>query len=146
MAVYHDVSARGRGLYPGAHDLLRQLRDAGIKLAICTNKPAPVTRTAVEALGLAPLVDFALGASDDIPKKPAPDMLLACCRALDVPIARTLMVGDSSADRGAAAAAGCGCILVDFGYAKGPVADLEPEAIVSHLMDIPALFKATPSK
>jgi phosphoglycolate phosphatase len=140
MKVYHEVSAQGRGLYPGARELLALLRDSGIKLAICTNKPAPVTVTAVKALGLTGLVDFTLGATEVVPKKPAPDMLLACCGALGATPATTIMVGDSGADRGAANAAGSPCILVDFGYAKGPVAALEPDAIVSNLLDIAPLI------
>lgn len=140
MDVYRQVSSEGRGLYPGASELLDTLRRAGIGTAICTNKPAPVTEIAVKALGLTPLVDWVIGAREDVPKKPAPDMLLACCTALGVAPAATIMVGDSGADRGAATAAGMPCVLVDFGYAKGPVADLKPEAIVSHLLHIPPLI------
>jgi phosphoglycolate phosphatase len=140
MDVYRRVSAEGRGIYPGAHDLLALLRKAGIKTAICTNKPAPVTTIAVAALGLTPLVDFVIGASDAVPKKPAADMLLACCTALGSTPETSIMVGDSGADRGAAEAALAPCIMVDFGYSKVPVADLKPAAVVSHLMDIPALI------
>jgi phosphoglycolate phosphatase len=140
MRVYSDVSAEGRGLYPGAHELLRHLRVSGIKTAICTNKPAPVTHIAVKALGLDSLVDFTIGASDSMPKKPHADMLLACCTALKAAPAATIMVGDSAADHGAAVAAGAACIMVDFGYSKVPVAQMKPDAVVSRLLDIPGLL------
>ncbi len=140
MAVYRQVSADGRGLYPGAQELLYYLRGNNIRSAICTNKPAPVTDIAVRALGLHTLVDHVIGASDAIAKKPDAAMLLACCKALNSAPSRTVMVGDSAADHGAARAAGCLSILVDFGYSKIPVADLQPDAVVSHLDDIPAVL------
>jgi phosphoglycolate phosphatase len=138
MGRYKDVSALGRGLYPGAIDVLRGLREAGVKTALCTNKPAPVTEIAVQALGLAGHLDYVLGASDRIAKKPAADMLHDCCRAVGVHPREAVMVGDSGADSGAARAAGCKIVLVDFGYSKQPVASLGPDAIISHLSGLPA--------
>ena len=141
MSVYAEVSALGRGLYPGARELLTELRAAGIKTALCTNKPAPITTIAVRALGLEALLDHVLGASDAIAKKPDPAMLHACCRAVGVQPREAVMVGDSGADNGAARAAGCKIVLVDFGYSKAPVASLGPDAIISHLSELPATLK-----
>jgi phosphoglycolate phosphatase len=137
MSVYKDVSALGRGLYPGALEVLAGLKARGIKTALCTNKPAPVTEIAVKALGLAPHLDYVLGASDAIAKKPAGDMVHDCCRAVGVHPREAVMVGDSGADNGAARAAGCKIVLVDFGYSKVPVATMGPDAIISHLHDLP---------
>ena len=138
MDVYAHVSALGRGIYPGALDLLANLRRAGIKTALCTNKPAPITTIAVRALGLQPLLDHVLGASDAMAKKPDPAMLHACCRALGVQPRDAVMVGDSGADNGAARAAGCKVVLVDFGYSKAPVASFGADAVISHLAELPA--------
>jgi phosphoglycolate phosphatase len=138
MKVYADVSALGRGIYPGALDLLADLRRAGIKTALCTNKPAPITTIAVRALGLEALLDHVLGASEALAKKPDPAMLHACCQALGVQPRDTVMVGDSGADNGAARAAGCKVVLVDFGYSKAPVASFGADAVISHLADLPA--------
>lgn len=138
MGVYREVSAEGRGLYPGAIETLVRLKAAGFVIALCTNKPAPVTTIAVQALGLGPHLDVVRGATDDVPKKPDPAMLNACCRALDVHPSEAVMVGDSGADNGAARAAGSAIVLVDFGYAKSPVASLGPDAVISRLADLPA--------
>ncbi len=141
MGVYKDVSARGRGLYPGAIELLAGLKARGLKTALCTNKPAPVTDVAVKALGLLPHLDYVLGASDRIAKKPDAAMLHDCCRALDVSPRDAVMIGDSGADNGAARAAGCKIVLADFGYSKSPVAAMGPDAVISHLSDLPAVLE-----
>lgn len=141
MGVYKAVSAQGRGLYPGVIDVLVALRAAGMKTALCTNKPAPVTDIAVAALGLAAHFDYVLGASDRIAKKPDAAMLHDCCRTLDVHPREAVMVGDSGADNGAARAAGCKIVLVDFGYSKVPVSSMGPDAVISHLSELPAALK-----
>jgi phosphoglycolate phosphatase len=141
MGTYKEVSALGRGLYPGAIDLLTHLRASGIKTALCTNKAGPVTTIAVKALGLERHLGYVLGASDRIAKKPAAAMLHDCCSALGVHPREAVMVGDSGADNGAARAAGCSIVLVAFGYSKVPVASMEPDAVISHLSELPAALQ-----
>jgi phosphoglycolate phosphatase len=68
-------------------------------------------------------------------------MLLACLAPFGVAPSRAAMVGDSAADHGAARAAECKVLLVDFGYSKVPVATLEPDAVVSHLRDVPSALE-----
>jgi phosphoglycolate phosphatase len=48
-----------------------------------------------------------------------------------------LVVGDSRSDIGAARAAGCRVVAVDYGYHRDlPLADLRPDAIVSNVEEI----------
>jgi phosphoglycolate phosphatase len=53
-------------------------------------------------------VAFIACADDGYPHKPAPDALLAACAATGVPLARTVMVGDSTTDMLMAQRAGAG--------------------------------------
>lgn len=138
MTVYKTVSAEGRGLFPGAVELLGDLKRSGVHVALCTNKPEPVTHIAVKALGLGPYLDFVIGGRDDMPKKPHPNMLAACLDPFGIGVAEAVMVGDSGADHGAARAAGTSIVMVDFGYSKVPVHSLGADAVVSHLSEIPA--------
>jgi phosphoglycolate phosphatase len=144
MHAYSEVSALGRGLYPGALDLLDGLRARGVKLALCTNKPAPVTKIAVDALKLTPFLDVVIGAREDVAKKPDPAMIRACLDPLGISSNHAVMVGDSAADHGAGRAAGTSVVLVDFGYSKVPVHTLKPDVVVSRLLDIPAHFMQPP--
>jgi len=140
LASYMHVSAEGNGLFPGAVRLLDGLRQRGIELGLVTNKAAAVTEVAVDALGIAGYFAVVLGASDRLAKKPAADMLLAALARMGVPPEEAIMVGDSPADHGAARAAGCRSVLVDFGYTSVPVHELGADAVISRLADLPGLW------
>jgi phosphoglycolate phosphatase len=67
-------------------------------------------------------------------KKPDPLPLIKTCEALGTPPAQTLMVGDSSNDAQAAGAAGCGVLLVTYGYNHGhPIEEVPALAHVPRL-------------
>ncbi len=137
MDMYERESAAGRGLYPGAMALLADLGAAGIKRGLCTNKPEPITRVVVEALGISRHFEAVVGARDDIPKKPDPAMLHATFASLGVTAADAVMIGDSHADVGVSRAAGCPIVLVSFGYSKVPARELGADAVVDQLSDVP---------
>jgi phosphoglycolate phosphatase len=51
--------------------------------------------------------------------------------------AKLLCIGDSRADIGAAHAAGCRIVAVDYGYHRDlPLVDLRPDAVVSNIEHI----------
>jgi phosphoglycolate phosphatase len=138
MVAYRDVSANGRGLFPGAQDLLGGLNGDGIACGLCTNKAEDVAAIALKALGIAHHFHSVVGASERLPKKPDPAMLRANMSELGVNPADCVFIGDSPADYGVARAAGVPVILVDFGYTHTPVRELGADAVVSHLNEIRA--------
>ena len=89
---------------PDAPDVLAALRRMGLGVAVVTNTPSPLAGRVLEGLGLAP--DALVGGSDVPAAKPAPDMVLRACELLGVGPAEAVMVGDSTYDSQAAAAAG----------------------------------------
>ena len=88
---------------PDAGPLLLELRHRGIKTAVISNTPGPLTRKILEALDLK--VDGVWGGGDAGRLKPAPDLLLAACETFQLQPAEALMVGDSRFDQEAASAA-----------------------------------------
>jgi phosphoglycolate phosphatase len=140
MTHYERISAEGRGLYPGAHELLGGLSGDGVALGLCTNKPAPVTRIAIDALGITRYFGSVVGAREDVPKKPDPAMLALVLSELGVAVADAVMIGDSAADVGVARAAGIPVLVSASGYTKTPPADLGADAVYETLAEIPALM------
>lgn len=134
--VYAEVSKKGNGLYPGVIETLSVLDDRAVPLGVCTNKAAPITAIALEALGIRRFFASIVGARDDIPRKPAPDMLLAALADLGARPSEALVIGDSRSDVGSARAAGCPVIAVSYGYPHGPVADLGADLVIDRMPEL----------
>ena len=138
MDTYARVSAEARGLYPGAHELLRSLEAEGVALALCTNKADHITRIALEALGIARYFKSIVAAEEGKPRKPDPDPVRRAFRPFGVGPSDTVMIGDSHADIAAARAAGCASIAVTYGYSAIPATELGASTTVASLAEVPA--------
>jgi phosphoglycolate phosphatase len=130
-----DVHTR---LYPGVVAALGRLRESGMALGICTNKPEGLALRLIDRLGIAPLFDGVVGA-DTLPvRKPDPAPLREAVARAGGLASRALLVGDTETDRLTARAADMPCILVTFGPDGGGVARLKPEALLRHYDDLDA--------
>jgi len=87
--------------------VLDSLKARGIPMCCVTAKPAKARIQVLNVLGLNDYLSLALSPEDGFPKKPAPDMLLECCRVMGVSPAETVMVGDTRFDIEAGFAADC---------------------------------------
>lgn len=141
FAVRYAALGAGRSrLFPGALEVLQRLHGEGIALAICTNKPEAITRRVLAELDLARWFGAVVGESPRLPRKPAPDMLLAALDGVGARPAEAVMIGDSAADVGTARAAGVRSIAVTFGYTTIPPRELGADAVVDHLREIGAVL------
>src|SRR5262245_31284095 len=93
-----SVLESGTVLLPGAMDALTELHRRGLKLAICSNKPVPFTRTLVRVLGIKTLIDEVIGPEDVANPKPAPDMILEALKRLALKPDDVVYVGDMTVD------------------------------------------------
>lgn len=115
---YEDCLLLDPQLYPGVESTLQALQTAGVRMAVCTNKPAQFVPPLLAALGIDGYFDAVLGAGDLPERKPHPLPLLHLAEGFGVDITQCLMVGDSAADAGAAIAAGAPLVLVSYGYRR----------------------------
>lgn len=107
LPLYESVLLETTTVFAGVADGLARLLDAGLLLAIVTNKPIAPTRVLVRALGLEASFGVVLG-GDSLPtRKPDPAMLHHAAGALGLGTESCALVGDSDVDIEAAAAAGC---------------------------------------
>lgn len=122
----------------GAFEALDSLRDSGIPLAVCTNKPDESALSVLSDLGLLPYFATVLGGTCGLPRKPDPAILLEAARRLGVDATDCLMIGDALPDVDAARAAGMPVWLVRSGY--GPIAadELDADRIMVDLWDLVA--------
>jgi phosphoglycolate phosphatase len=124
-------------IYPGVVKTLRTLRAGGRTLCCVTNKESRFAAALLEFAGLREFFSAVLCADRAEDRKPSPNLLRAACAHAAVEPAKMLCVGDSRADIGAAHAAGCRVVAVDYGYHRDqPLAELRPDAIVSNVEEI----------
>jgi phosphoglycolate phosphatase len=137
---HYEADATSRTLcFPGAAEALRALRAAGVPLAVCTNKPARITATILDRLGLAHYFARVLG-GDSLPfRKPDPRVLLALAEGFAARPDRTLLVGDSEVDAATARAAGVPFVLMKHGYRRGPLEEIPCLAALDGFAELPAL-------
>ncbi len=97
-AHHPSVMCQGTRLLPGAAEALHTLKQRGLLLAVCSNKPRIFTGELLTFLGLSSVFDAVLGPEDVARPKPAPDMLRAALRQLKVSAAEALYIGDMTVD------------------------------------------------
>ncbi len=108
---YKDKSAP----YSGISELLRELKNRGIKTAVVSNKAHPMAKGLCEDR-FGDLLDAVFGESETMPKKPDPQMVCAALEAIKVTKEETLYVGDSEVDHKTAANAGVRSVSVLWGF------------------------------
>lgn len=127
-------------LYDGVEDCLVELAKRGYLLGICTNKPEGLAQTLTEHLGIRHHFAALLGA-DTLPvRKPDAGHLLGTIKELGGNPSKSVLIGDTITDRNAAKNAWVSCILVTFGPDGCYVADLEPEGLLDHYIDLPDML------
>ncbi len=118
---------------PGAFEALNALREAGLPMAVCTNKPDEPALAVLSDLGMLSYFGAVIGGTSGLPRKPDPATLVEAARRLGVAPADCLMVGDALPDVVAARAAGIPVWVVRSFY--GPIAqdDLEADLVMNDL-------------
>jgi phosphoglycolate phosphatase len=123
-------------LFAGAEQTLRELRNAGHRLAIATGKSRRGLDRALEKTGLAPLF-HATRCGEESASKPAPGMLLDLMRMLDTMPEKTVMIGDTTHDLQMAASAGVSGVAVTYGaHPRDQLLALQPLACIDQPQDL----------
>ncbi len=144
MAMYHAFAdfyeknpADFGTMLPGVTDTLNAIQAKGLPMCIVTAKPAKARVKVTKALGLDPYMTLALSPEDGFAKKPAPDMLLECCRVMGVNHANTVMVGDTRFDVEAGLAAQCHTVaFAEHGYQDVPAEYAAQVVSLPHFTDL----------
>ena len=133
---YSAHIADGSKPFPGLEDALDDLAKDGFKLAVCTNKLEGLSVKLLNALGLAERFVTICGQDTFAVQKPDPEMLRRTIAAAGGDLKKAIMVGDSETDILTAQRANIPVIAVDFGYTPRPVAEFQPDRIISHFQNL----------
>ena len=123
----------GTVLFPGAAELLRALKNAGVRTAIVSTKPGPTIRRIFAHQGLEDLPDLIIGGDEVQRTKPDPEGLDLALERLGLRSERVLFCGDTVIDAATAQAGGCAFCAVLNGttgaeaFARFPLVHIAPD-------------------
>ena len=128
---YAPLSLEALEILPGVTEALTSLRSAGWLNIVVTNQPdvgaGRLPRATAEAMSAYLLEKLPIDAVKVCfhtenercrCRKPKPGLLLDAAQEFEVDLGRSYMIGDRWKDVGAAHAAGCKALFVDYGYAE----------------------------
>ncbi len=139
---YRQHPADETVVYPGVAEALETLAGRGVRMGICTNKPAAMTGLVLEALGLDRYFS-AITSGDNVPhRKPDGRHVILTLEMMKAGTAAAVMVGDSETDVAAGKDAGLAVVAVSYGYAHVPVAEMGADAVIDSFAALPDALDA----
>jgi phosphoglycolate phosphatase len=126
----------GTTLFPGAQEMIEDLRERGYMLAVATGKSRRGLDRALEATGLRGLFD-ATRCADEGFAKPHPGMLMTILDTLATPSEKALMIGDTTHDLTMANAAGVASAAIAHGaHEREALVNCQPLVMVNNLQEL----------
>lgn len=139
-AIYAEVARPLTKTFPGMVELLLELREHDIRLAIATGKSTAGAHRAIAELAIDPGLFAGVVGCDGVARsKPHPDMVTYLLEHLQVDPQRTVVVGDTTYDVEMAVSAGVAAGGVTWG-AHAP--DALRRAGASWIVETPAALRA----
>lgn len=126
--------------YPHALEVVRELQQAGLRLAAVTARSKVSSLGTLSDAGFDGLLEFTISAEDVARMKPDPEALHLALRRLALPATQAVMIGDTSADILAGKAAGVTTIGVLYGFHGAALAQSQPDHLVHDIRDLPAII------
>lgn len=137
LSYYHAHSAEQTAPYPGIKELLQKLQDAGIKLAVASNKYQDGTVKLVNEFF--PKINFSaiFGQRENIAVKPDPTIVYDILAITKTEKEKVLYVGDSGVDMQTANNSGIQAAGVTWGFRpRTELEEFSPAYLVDHAEEI----------
>ncbi len=124
--IYLDLVPARLKAFPGAREVVRLCRAAGLLLAVASSADEIKIRANLTKIGL-PFAewDAVVTGQDVVSKKPAPDIFLAAAARLRVPPQQCVVVEDAVNGVQAAKAAGMRCVAVAQTFPPGRLGEAD---------------------
>ncbi|MEO8025585.1 MAG: HAD-IA family hydrolase [Bryobacteraceae bacterium] len=138
LNYYREHMLDHTALYPGVRSALDELHDAGVPMAILTNKPVRFSIGIIHGLDLDAHFFRIYGGNSFEQKKPDPVAIEALLTERPTPREHTIMVGDSSVDILTARNAGVVACGVNWGFQPETFAKAPPDLRIDDLSELSA--------
>lgn len=124
--------------FPGVKEILIPLRDAGIRMAVCTNKKGFLAEKLLRELHILPYFHAVVGADQVEHCKPDPGHFFAALTMAGGHARRCVFIGDSNTDFMTARAANTNFLFFTGGYEAAPPSALRERQLFDHFSQLPA--------
>ena len=127
----------------GVKEMLTQLHDMGLILAVCSAADLRKVRYNIQAIGVDEAIFTALVTGSDVKrKKPFPDIYLEGARRVGIDPKDCLVVEDAISGIQAAHAAGMDAVGVPTTFSKEVLVERsQPQYLIDEIRDLPKLFQ-----
>jgi HAD superfamily hydrolase (TIGR01549 family) len=139
---YNEYRKKYFAMFPGAVDVLRTLRERGMRLGILTNGFSETHREKIALLQIGEYFDAIFIADEVGMVKPDPLLFAHACTALGSAPARSAMVGDRyERDVRGALDAGLYAVWLNVRSETLPQGEPPPDATCETITDVPAILE-----
>ncbi|WP_085370869.1 phosphonatase-like hydrolase [Leifsonia sp. NCR5] len=143
-SAYGELAAsEGLRAVPGAEDLIRHLRQLGVKVALTTGFSRPTQDAVLDALGWRDLADLTLSPAEAGRGRPFPDLpLTALLRTGGTSVEGMVVVGDTASDIASGIAAGAGLVVgvLTGAHDEETLTEAGADAVIASIADLAELL------
>lgn len=132
--LFREIVEQRVPAVPGAAELVRQLQEAGVRLALGSSGPLRNIRIMLQGMGVLELFSQIVSAEDVTRGKPDPQVFTLACERLELYPARCVVIEDAPAGVEAARAAGTRAVAVMMHHTRADLA--QADLIVERLADL----------
>jgi len=141
MDIFRQIYGKGWDRvtrpYAGIPEMLQQLRQDKLQLAVLSNKPDAFTRLCVERYFTPDTFAFVYGHREDVPKKPDPTGATEIAALMNLQPQQIVYVGDTATDMQTGSQAGMFTLGVLWGFReRRELEDNGADRIISHPSEI----------
>lgn len=130
--------------YDNVHNMLENLKELGIMMAVCSNKPDSLTNEIIEKIIGKEYFGVIFGEREGIPRKPDPTSLLEAAKFLNAEPEKTIYLGDSGGDMICARNAGMFAAGALWGFReKDELIECGAQILLSNPMELLEYIKKT---
>ena len=135
--LFPDIAMDYVGIFPEVKDTLTTLRNKGKVLAIATSRNEASLGMIMQRHGMDGYFEEIISATDNLPSKPAPDMVLEIMKRLEMNEEETLVIGDTTYDIEMGNAAYCyTCAVTHGNHDREKLSTANPNFIIDSFSDI----------
>ncbi|MDG2001341.1 MAG: HAD-IA family hydrolase [Alphaproteobacteria bacterium] len=136
LDIYDDCLLDKTDFYENVIETLEKLKQMNFTLAICSNKPELLAKRIIKGLNAMHYFDTITGGDTYEFRKPDSRHLEKTILDVDRKVEQAIMVGDSENDIKCANSINIPSIVVDFGYSKIPVKNLNATIIMNNYRNL----------